>query len=160
MVRRQENLVRFAIQKMLAARSGGSGLIAEAFYRMREVTLDARLRSRMTAKDAERRGRDEQVARMWSEQVQVIEAEARARVDAEDVRCNLMTDAIRQREQDIESKGYEIRKVDRLVEEATKKQRLKMCLTIGATRYGLQKQRAFFSWKDTVFDETLLIRMQ
>ena len=54
---------------MLAARSGGSGLIAEAFYRMREVTLDARLRSRMTAKDAERRGRDEQVARMWSEQV-------------------------------------------------------------------------------------------
>ena len=53
------------------------------------------------------------MARWCSEQIQVIEAEARARVDAEDARCNLMADAIRQREIEIETKGYEIRKVDR-----------------------------------------------
>lgn len=96
------------------------------------------------------------MARWCSEQIQVIEAEARARVDAEDARCNLMADAIRQREIEIETKGYEIRKVDRQVDEVTQKHRLKTCIENCLNRKKLQQQRAFFSWKNQIFDQDLV----
>ena len=58
----------------------------------------------------------------------IIEADAKARVDAEDAKCNIMAQAIKDREVEIEAKGFEIRKIERQVKDARKGSGVERCV--------------------------------
>lgn len=83
----------------------------------------------------------------------MIEAESRARVDAEEVRYVLMGEAFKERQIEIEAKGYEVRKVERQMEEVQKVKSFERCLDIFMNRHKGKCLKAFLTWKDAMIGQ-------